>query len=141
MLNEIFAVENHMWAHRKAVGECITNFLAKQKDGLYEVTIKRFVEKRTGPQNRLYWKLIDILAPELGYESKDSCHAMIMQECELGHYVEFRGKTYFERKSSAELDKETFWKLIEKCHEVCAFLNEDRPPEAHLVLPKPEKYR
>lgn len=136
MLNEVFAVKDHMWQHRKAVGECITNFLSKQKDGLYEVTIKQFRQKRSDNQNRFYWKLLEYLAPALGYESKDSCHAMLMQECELGHYVQFRGKQYFERKSSAELDRETFGKLIEKCYEVAAFLNEDREPEAHLILPK-----
>lgn len=138
MLSEIFSVRDKMWEHRKAVGECITAFLSKQSDGLYEVTIKKFVEKRSGQQNRYYWKLLEYLSPALGYESKDSCHAMIMQECELGHYVDFRGRTYFERKSSSELDKETFGKLIEKCFEIAAFLNEDRPPENHIILPKRE---
>jgi hypothetical protein len=115
MLNELFAVKNHMWEHRQAVGNCITAFLNKQSDGLYEVTIKKFTERRTGSQNRYYWKLIGLLSPELGYHSVDSCHVMIMEECELGHYVKFKDKQYFERKSSAELDKETFGKLIDKC--------------------------
>lgn len=136
MLNEMFSVKNHQWAHQQSVTQCIRAFLAKQSDGLYEVTIKRFSEKRSSRQNRYYWKLLEYLAPALGYESKDSCHAMVMQEAELGHYIDFRGRTYFERKSSAELDKETFGKLIEKCFEIAAFLNEDRLPEHHLILPQ-----
>lgn len=139
MLNEVFAVKGHMWQHPQKVKEVILRFLNGQRDGLYEVTIKRFTEKRSGGQNRYYWKLLEYLAPALGYESKDSCHVMLMEQCELGHYVEFRGRRYFERKSSADLDKETFGKLIDKCFEVAAFLNEDREPEAHIILPKREE--
>lgn len=138
MLTEVFAVSNHMWTHRKAVGEVISNFLNNQSDGLYEVTIKKFSAKRSGQQNRYYWKLLEYLAPALGYESKDSVHIMVMQECGLGHFVEFRGKTYFERKSSADLDKETFGKLIDKCFEIAAFLNEDREHDKRIIFPERE---
>lgn len=136
MLTELFSVKNKMWEHRQKVGEVITNFLSKQADGLYEVTIKRFQEKRSDRQNKYYWKLLEFLAPALGYQSKDSCHIMIMEECGFGHYVPFRGKTYFERKSSADLDKEMFAKLIEKCFEIEAFYNEDKDPDKHLILPR-----
>lgn len=136
MLNEVFSVRNHMWEHRQAVGACITAFLAKQNDGLFVVTIKRFVEKRSGQQNRYYWKLLEYLAPELGYHSKDACHEMMMQECGFGQQHEIRGRKYFERKSSAELDKTDFGKLIEKCFEIASFINEDRPPERHIILPQ-----
>lgn len=136
MLKEVFSVKDHMWEHRRSVGECITAYLAKVPNGLYEVTIKQFANPRSHRQNRYYWKLVELLAAELGYISKDSCHAMLMEECGLGDYMDFKGKTYFMRKSSATLDKDTFAKLIEKCFEIEAFINEDREPARHFVLPR-----
>lgn len=139
MLNEIFYVKGRQWEHAKSVRECVAAFLSKQKDGPYTVTIKRFAEPRSGNQNRYYWALLEYLAPELGYESKDACHAMLMQECGFGHFVTFKGKEYFDRKSSTDLDKEQFAKLIEKCFEVAAFLNEGREGDAWIILPRAEE--
>ena len=87
-------------------------------------------------QNRFYWLLVAKLADELGYISKDSCHAMLMEECGYGEPMEFRGKTYFIRKSSTRLSREEFAALINKCYEIEAFINEGKEPEKHLVLPR-----
>lgn len=138
MLTEIFYVKNKAWEHPQKVRECITAHLSKLPDGPVEVIIKKFSTRRTSPQNRYYWKLLEYLAPELGYESKDSCHLLVMEQCGFGHYVPFRGRDYFERKSSAHLDVESFGKLIDKCFEIAAFLNESREPEAHIILPRLE---
>lgn len=136
MLKEVFSVKEHMWEHRRSVGDCISAYLQKCSDGLYEVTIKHFASPRSQNQNRYYWKLVSILADELGYISKDSCHAMLMEECGYGDHMDFRGKTYFMRKSSTSLSKEEFAALIEKCFEIEAFINEGREPEKHVVLPR-----
>lgn len=139
MLTEIFAIKNHVWQHPQKVKETITRYLSSQDDGLYKVEIKKFSSKRSLNQNSYYWLLVSYLAPVLGYQSKDACHIMLMENCGFGHYVEFRGKRYFERKSSTDLDVETFAKLIDHCFEIAAFLNEDREPEQHIILPKIEE--
>ena len=136
MLTEVFSVKDHRWQFPEKVKECIWTFLGKQSDGLYEVTIKKITEKRSGNQNRYLWKLCELLSEPLGFQSKDQVLVLLMEECELGHYVQFRDRRYFERKSSAELDKETFGKLIEKAFEIASFLNEDRPPHMHIILPR-----
>ena len=140
ILSRIFYAKNKAWENSKTVHAAVSNFLSFQSDGPLLVTIKKYVEPRTGNQNRYYWMLVEILAGELGYESKDACHSMLMQECGFGEYIKYKGREYFDRKSSATLDKEQFAKLIEKCFEVAAFLNEGRDPESMLNLPKAGEY-
>lgn len=86
-------------------------------------------------QNRYLWKLCEILAAEIGYESKESVLAIAMENRGMGKHIQWKGRERFERDSSALKDKEQFGRIIDELHEMAAFLNEGREPSEHLILP------
>lgn len=141
MLNEIFAVKDHAWEHKVKVKEVIGNFLSRQQNGLYTVQIKRVTNKRTGNQNNLLWMLLDILAPEIGYQNPEAVLSIIMKRLNLGTWKEFAGVKEFDRDSSAIKDTITFGKILDECYVLESILNEDREPHEHMILPRVENER
>ena len=47
------------------------DFIADQKDGTYEITVKKWRKKRSLDQNALYWVWLQIIAKELGYDTEE----------------------------------------------------------------------
>lgn len=140
MIKELFTIQNHRWTRWPEMRTSLERFLLRSKDGVYSLEIKRLSDKRTVRQNSYLWKLMTILAPELGFESPDSVLVMVMEEVGFGHFVTFRDRRYFERKSSTELSVEEFGRVIDKLFEIAAFLNDGRDEDMKISLPKPEDY-
>ena len=46
-------------------------FIADQKDGTYEITVKKWRKKRSLDQNALYWVWLQIIAKDLGYDTEE----------------------------------------------------------------------
>ena len=46
-------------------------FIADQKDGTYEITVKKWRKKRSLDQNALYWVWLQVIAKDLGYDTEE----------------------------------------------------------------------
>lgn len=138
MLKELFTICDHKWQQSRKLREIVERFNLAQKDGVYELSIKRVSDTRTVAQNRYLWPLLGILADAIGYESPESVLSDAMENLGMGKYVKFRGREKFERDSSRLKDKEIFGQIIDELFKIAAFLNEDRPIESHIILPKRE---
>lgn len=138
MLKELFTAENSKWMQPQGMRLAIQRYLEEEKSGVFELQIKRVSDRRTHRQNSYLWKLCEILAAEIGYESKESVLAIAMENRGMGKYVQWKGRERFERDSSALKDKEQFGRIIDELHEMAAFLNEGREPSEHLILPGKE---
>jgi hypothetical protein len=92
---------------------------------IYEVEIRE--KKRSLPQNKYYWKLIEIISNDTGY-TKDELHESFkskflgMVECKT-----IFGDVYERPESSTELTKENFTKYLNKIHAFAAMQNINLP--------------
>lgn len=77
------------------------------------IQIKKFVPKRSLNQNDYWYKLLDIMAKEIG-EDKEYLKQVVKWECAF--YKEHKGRIIY--RSSADLDKKEFGKLIDKTVEL-----------------------
>ena len=59
-----------------------------------------------------------------------------MERLGFGSHVNFRGRVSFVRDSTALKDVEKFGQIIDELHAIGDFLNEDREPERHIILPE-----
>ena len=73
--------------------------------------VKRFVKKRTDPQNKFYWAVVvDILSKELGYE-KEEIHLMLRERFLRIH--DERHPDFVIAKSTTKLNTQEFNEYIE----------------------------
>ena len=49
----------------------LRKFISSLDSGKYMIQISTFVENRTLDQNKYYWKIIEIIAKEIGYEPNE----------------------------------------------------------------------
>lgn len=111
-------------------------FKTTQKPGGYMVSLRKAGPPRKLNQNALYWARCEVLCtqPEIGL-TKDGLHAWLMQEAGYGEKKEFKGRTIFDRESSASLTIEEFSRLMHEQDKLAEFCNEGRPPEHYVELP------
>lgn len=77
------------------------------------VIIEPYKEKRSNAQNRFYWSYIRIMSRHFGMED-DELHEVLCAEFLGVKQVQFRGREYTVRKSSAKLTKKEFTEFLEK---------------------------
>jgi len=53
--------------------ELLNTYLSKLNNGKYLLEVKKYFKKRSNSQNKYYWKCIQIIGDELGYE-RDEMH-------------------------------------------------------------------
>lgn len=111
---------------------CLTHISSLPLDGEFAVEIVR--RKRTIPQNNLWHKWIDIIADYCGTSAenmKDVIKEMVLGREEFINPItgEIKGRL----KSSAELDKEDFSKLMLQTQVIAA--------DCGIILPSPEDLR
>jgi len=81
-------------------------------DGKWVIAIAPFESRRTLPQNSRYWAILSLIADEIG-ESKGYIHDLLKMRMFGLHQRRVDGKVLTELKSSADLTKEDFTKLMQ----------------------------
>lgn len=136
-MKQLFSVSNHRPTHPDAYKKIQSAFFANARDGLYTFEPKRVTEKRTLNQNSYLWSLLTILADEVGLQTPDAMLVVVMKRLGMGQTVKVLGIEQFDRDSTQLKDTVDFKKIIDECFNIASFLNEDREPEHHIILPVP----
>jgi hypothetical protein len=89
------------------------NDVAKFNDDIkIVIEVREAKDIRTNAQNRLYWKWIEIISNELGYEDKQEIHNILKYKFLLKEEV-INGEIHQGLKSTTTLTKEEFGKLTQ----------------------------
>lgn len=103
-----------------------------------------FSPRKEGPprklnQNNLYWVRNEVLScqPEVSL-SKDGVHEWLMREAGYGTQKTLKGRTIFDRESSADLTVEEFSRLMKEQDKLAEYCNEGREPQHYCELPTTE---
>jgi len=107
---------------RKAFDACV----CKLNDKRIELTISAYRKNRTTPQNKLYWKWIEIIANEVGEDDKDGLHNF------------FRAKFLIDKSKKLPIIKSTT-QLTTK--EFCGYMDkiERLVSQFGITLPHPDE--
>ena len=90
------------------------NDVAKFDDDIKIVMeVREAKDIRTNAQNRLYWKWIEIISDELGYEDKQEIHNILKYKFLLKEEM-IDGELHQRLKSTTTLTKEEFSKLTQE---------------------------
>lgn len=136
-MRELFSVSDHRPTHPQSFSKMLNAQLAKLKDGLYWFEMKRVTEKRTLNQNSYLWALLTILAEACGLETPEAMLMVIMQRLGRTYTVNVLGVQIVQRQSIRADDITECGAIIDECFKIASFLNEDREPEQHIILPVP----
>ena len=136
-MKQLFSVSDHRPTHHEAFKKMLNCFFANAKDGLYTFEPKRVTEKRTLNQNSYLWSLLTILADEVGLQTPDAMLVVVMKRIGMGRFVNVLGLEQFDRDSTQLKDTIEFKAIIDECFNIASFMNEDREPEHHIILPVP----
>ena len=136
-MKELFSVSNHRPTHPQSFGNMLNAKLAKLKDGLYWFEMKRVTEKRTLNQNSYLWALLTILAEACGLETPEAMLMVVMQRLGRTYTVNVLGVQITQRQSIRADDITECGAIIDECFVIASFMNEDREPEHHIILPVP----
>ena len=89
------------------------NDVAKFNDDIkIVIEVREAKDIRTNAQNRLWWKWIEIISNELGYQDKQEIHNILKYKFLLKEEV-FNGEIHQGLKSTTTLTKEEFGKLTQ----------------------------
>lgn len=137
-MRELFSVSNHRPTHPESFKKLLNAFFANAKDGLYWFQPQRVTDKRTLSQNSYLWALCEHLGKDeaIGM-TKELVLKNVMQDLNMGTWRIWGDRKEFQRDSSADKDKIKCGQIIDRLFEVAQFLNEDREPEHHIILPVP----
>jgi len=102
------------------------DFLASQKDGVYEIRIKKWRKKRSLQQNNLYWLWIGIIAKDTGYDG-DELHTTFR-----GMFLTDESKKLPLIRSTTALTTMEFGQYLGKI--------ERKMADMGISLPHPEEY-
>lgn len=141
-MKDCFTIRGGQVVERQALWRAIQFYISGASAGLHQIELKRISDRRTARQNRYLWKLCEMLAEEIGYGTDDRAKDLVlsdaMEDLGMGVHVNFRGRVKFVRDSTALKDRDKFGRILEKLHEIGAFLNDGRESERHLILPSIE---
>ena len=101
-------------------------FIARLKDCVVEVRIRKWRTKRTSAQNRLYWMWLGIISNDTGYDP-DELHSTFK-----GMFLTDRTKKLPLVRSTTVLNKIEFGQYLDKI--------EREAGELGILLPHPEEY-
>ncbi len=104
----------------------------KQKDGVYQVTIEKYIEDKSAEQRGWWHMMVGIMAKELGYTPAEM-KSVLKNEILGQQEIEYRGKTIVREASSEELKKYGYSELVEHTYRIAA--------ESGIILPKPDMKR
>lgn len=96
----------------------------------WAVTVKKYVKKRTNPQNNLYWKWLEIIGRETGYD-KDDLHDALRDKFLDPVEREVLGELRHFRQSTTKL---TTQQMTEYMDNIYRFSTSD----LGILLPVPE---
>ncbi len=136
-MRELFSVSNHRPTHPESFRKLLEANLSKLKDGLYWFEMKRVTDKRTLKQNSYLWALLTILAGECGIETPEAMLMVVMQRLGRTYTTTVLGVEITQRQSIRADDITECGAIIGECFKIASFLNEDREPEHHIILPVP----
>ena len=136
-MRELFSVSNHRPTHPESFRKLLEANLSKLKDGLYWFEMKRVTEKRTLNQNSYLWALLTILAEACGLETPEAMLMVVMQRLGRTYTVNVLGVQITQRQSIRADDITECGAIIDECFVIASFMNEDREPEHHIILPVP----
>ena len=89
------------------------NDVAKFNDDIkIVIEVREAKDIRTNAQNRLYWKWVEIISNELGYQDKQEIHNILKYKFLLKEEV-INGEIHQGLKSTTTLTKEEFGKLTQ----------------------------
>ncbi len=101
----------------------------KQEDGIYQVTIEKYVEDKSAEQRGWWHMMIGIMAKDLGY-SPAEMKSVLKNEILGQQEIEYKGKTIVKEASSEELKKYGYSELIEHTYRIAS--------ENGIILPNPD---
>lgn len=79
------------------------------------VTVERWRNTRSTPQNKYYWGVVvDLIGKQMGEDDPQSVHEMLKLEHNYEIHVLAKGKEVRVPKSTAELDTAAFLEYVEK---------------------------
>ena len=91
------------------------NNLEPEKDLEFEVSIKRYKNKRSLEQNAYYWGvIIEYMSRELGY-TVNECHEVLKAELLPKVQIEYKGKILEVSGSTKKLNTKQFAEFIDMC--------------------------
>lgn len=89
------------------------NDVAKFNDDIkIVIEVREAKDIRTNAQNRLYWKWVEIISNELGYQDKQEIHNILKYKFLLKEEM-INGEIHQGLKSTTTLTKEEFGKLTQ----------------------------
>jgi hypothetical protein len=91
----------------------VKNFIKKLPTGNYMIKICPYVENRTIHQNKFYWKLIELIANEIGYEP-DEMHEVYKYKYLKKTMEDSNGNLVKGVGSTRKLNVQEFTEYIEK---------------------------
>lgn len=109
--------------------EVLIEYLSCLPDKAFDVTIKLHREKRSNPQNQLYWAIVGLVAKETGND-KDTVHRFFAKQ-----FIGYDTRTIGEERiaivrSTASLSTEEFSEYLDK---VMSFTSQ----ELGIIIPDP----
>lgn len=111
--------------------EAVKQYIDKLPEGkLYDATIKLHREKRTIPQNSLYWLWVNCIHQETG-EDIDAIHEYYKSKYLTPEIKTFRGQSIAIEPSTTKLDTKRFTDYLEK-------VRADAQTELGVILVSPE---
>ena len=110
--------------------EVLIEYLSCLPDKVFDVSVKLHREKRTTPQNQLYWVIVGLVAKETGND-KDTVHRFFAKQF-IGYDVKLIGEERLAIvRSTATLSTEEFSEYLSK---VMAFT----ATELGIIIPDPD---
>lgn len=139
-MNFPFRIENHEMLFDPVTIANHSKWRLQQKDGDFVMSLKRKREKRTLRQNDALRGWSTILSEYTGYSIEEIIFtAMDNVGLTSEETLPFAKNPLLRRKSTAGLDTKKMSTVLEELHRIKDILNEDRPPESWIVLPKSDE--
>lgn len=104
------------------------NFIVKLKDSVVELRVRKWRNKRSIPQNSLYWLWVGIMADDLGYDP-DELHQSLK-----AMFLIDKSKRVPLVRSTTVLNKLEFTQYLDRVERLASV-------ELGIILPQPENWR
>lgn len=110
--------------------KALADYILGLPDKVFDVSVKLHHEKRSDPQNKLYWVIVGLVAKETGND-KDTVHRFFAKEF-IGYDIKAIGEERIAIvRSTSTLNTEEFSEYLSK---VMAFTSQ----ELGIIIPDPD---
>ena len=106
--------------------ESVKNFMRSLPTGKYMIKISEYVDERTIDQNKFYWKLLEIIANEIGYEPEEM-HEVYKYKFLQKTFTDSNGNLIRGVSSTTKLNVKEFTEYIDKIRRHAETLNISMP--------------